>query len=138
MEGRGSGFLREFLDRFRRSAGVPAQVTDELAVELVPLFEALDALDRDAAILREDAARQAAERRESVTAEVEGVLAAARDRAEHERLRVEADARRAVEIDADAIRASGAVEAGRIRAQASARIPVLVERVVRCVLQGDA
>jgi hypothetical protein len=136
MEGRGSGFLREFLDRFRRSAGVPAQVTDEVAAELAPLYSALDAIDREAAAIRADAEQRASADRESVTDEVDRRLAAGREHAERERIRVVADARRAAEKAADEIVSAGVAEADRIRAQGRARVPVLVVDVVRCVVEG--
>jgi vacuolar-type H+-ATPase subunit H len=138
MQRRGSWFLREFLDRFRRSAGVPAQVADDLAAELAPLFAVLDAIDRDAAVMRDDAARHAAELRESAAAEADRRLATGHAEAEHERLRVMAEARGAAEAEADAIRSSGTAEAGRIRVQAQGKISVLAARVVRCVVEGEA
>lgn len=136
MEGRGSRFLREFLDRFRRSAGVPAQVTDEVAAELAPLYIALDAIGREAATVRAGAERRANALRESVTDEVNRRLAAGREHAERERIRVVADARRAAEEAADEIVSAGVAEADRIRAQGRDRVPVLVADVVRCVMEG--
>jgi hypothetical protein len=138
VDGRGSRSLREFLDRFRRPAGVPAQVTDELAAELEPLFAGLDALDREAAAMRAEAARRDAEHRESATREVDAILAAGREQAERARARVAEAARRAAEADADAIRSSAAGEADRIRAQGRSRIQPLVARVLRCVEDGPS
>lgn len=137
MDVRGSRSLREFLDRFRRPAGVPAQVTDELAAELEPLFAGLDALDREAAAIRAEADRRGAEHREAVTRDVDRVLAAGRERAERARTRVVEDAGRAAEVEAAAIRSSATAEADRIRAQGRSRIPSLVAEVLRCVEDGS-
>jgi hypothetical protein len=138
VDGRGAGFLREFLDRFRRSGGVPPQVTDELAAELGPLFEALDALDREAAAVRSEAARRNAALRESATREVERILAAGRGDAERERVRVVEGARRAAAAKTGQIRSASAAEADRIRARGRDRIDALVALVVRCVEEGAA
>lgn len=138
VDGRGAGFLREFLDRFRRSGGVPPQVTDELAAELGPLFEALDALDREAAAIRSEAATRDAALGESAAREVERILAAGRERADRERVRVVEEARRAAAAKTDEIRLASAAEADRIRAYGRDRIDALAAHVVRCVEGGPA
>jgi hypothetical protein len=136
VDGRGSRSLREFLDRFRRPAGVPAQVADELLAELEPLFAGLDALDREAARLRDEAARRIALDREAATREVAELLAAGRERAERTRTQVADAARGAAGVEAEAVRSAALREADRIRAQARTRMEPLVALVVRCVQDG--
>jgi len=135
-DGRSSGFLRAFLDRFRRPAGVPAQVTDDVATELVPLFMALDGLEREAEAIRQEAARADARSRDAVTAEVEALVGSASETAERDRVRIAEEGLRAAEAEAAGIRRRAEEEAERIRAGGHDRISGLVSDVLGCVEEG--
>jgi hypothetical protein len=137
VAGPGAGSLRGFLERFRRSAGVPEAAAGELESELAPLFAALDALDRDAAEIRDRVRRREAERAAAAGAEVEERLQAARDSAARERARVAERARGAAAAEAASIAAEAAQEAARIAAAGHERLPALVEAVVGCVEKGS-
>jgi erythromycin esterase-like protein len=132
--GRGAGVLREILDRFRRSAAVPAVMSDEIELELVPLFRKLDALELDAAALREASAQRIQADRDRTRADVERMLATGRAACERERTRVRAEGREAAEREAAELVRQAEVEVERIRVASDEMIPGLVSQVVACVL----
>ena len=132
-EGHGAGFLRAILDRFRRSAGVPAAASDDLSAELAPLFSALDSVDAEAGTVRTAARRRAAAIAEEAQAEIERILSAAKEQAEGERIEAIEAGRRAAEMEAQAVEASALREAEEVGRIGRARIPPLVAEVLRCV-----
>lgn len=124
------------LERFRRTAGVPAAVADEPASELVPLLAVLDEIEAEAARLVGDA-RAAAERTlAAADAEAERVLERARARADAERARTQAERTRAAEEAARTVEAAAQVEADELRERGLARVPAAVERVLATVLES--
>ena len=126
--GRGSA-LRRFLDRFRRTSGVPAAASDDLGVELAPLFALLDAIDAEAAEVRGE--RSARAELGKASEEVEVILTGGGDQAEAEWAEAAKAARRAAGADVRRIVATGEAEAARIRARGRERIPALAADVVR-------
>jgi hypothetical protein len=124
------------LDRFRRAAGVPATVGDELAGELAPLFLALDSIEEESERIR-SAADESVERRLAAAREgAAGESAEAHRRAEAGRARALAERREAQEAEAQTLRAAAEIEAREIRERGAARVPQLVAEVVACVKAG--
>jgi vacuolar-type H+-ATPase subunit H len=119
------------LDRFRRTSGVPAAASDDLGVELAPLFALLDAIDAEAAQVREAAERSATAELGTASEEAEAILTGGEEQAEAEWAEAAQAARRAAGADARRIVAMGEVEAARIRARGRERIPALAAAVVR-------
>lgn len=124
---RGSSNL---LERFRRTAGVPAAASDEPASELVPLFAVLDEIEAEAEQLRAAARERAARVLAAADAEVEQIHARARRQAEVERVRTERERRSAGANDARAALAAAEEEARRLRERGLARVPAVVDRVL--------
>ena len=129
----GAGFLRAILERFRRSAGVPAAAGDDLSVELAPLFAALDAIDAEAARARRAADLRAAAVAGETGPEVEQILADAREQAELERAEAAKAGRRAAEAEMRALEAQALADADEIKQAGRARIAPLVAAVRRCI-----
>ena len=67
-----------FLERFRRSAGVPAAAGGDFAAELAPVFVALDRIEGEAAEIRRRADATAARRLQETEEQVQSILAEAR------------------------------------------------------------
>ena len=134
--GAGARFLRSFLDRFRRVAGVPAAARDDVALELAPLFAALDDLEAEAAGIERSAAQTAAAKAHAVTEEIEQLLRDAAGQAEAERADAIKVGRRAVEAEAMRIAREAEAEAARIREEGRRRLPELVADVLNCVAEG--
>ena len=132
-ERHGAGYLRAILDRFRRSAGVPAAVSDDLAAELAPVFHALDLIEAEADRIREAALRRAAVIASETQAEIEHLLADARAQAEAERAEAIKAGRRAAQAELRAIETRAQEEAAEIGRVGGTRIGPLVAEVVRCV-----
>ena len=124
------------LDRFRRAAAVPADVGDDLARELAPVFAALDAIEAECEQVRREAGGTAERRVAAARAEAAVVSARSRQRAEEARAEAEAERRRARAQEARGLRAEAADEARRIAELAAERVPGLVEQVVACVRAG--
>jgi flagellar biosynthesis/type III secretory pathway protein FliH len=129
----GAVYLRGILERFRRSAGVPAAASDDLAAELAPLFAALDAIDAEAAEMRRVARRRAATIADEAQVEIEQILADAKEQAEHERGEAIKAARKATEAEMRAIDERAHQEAGEIERVGRERIAPLVAAIRRCV-----
>lgn len=132
-ERRGAGYLRAILDRFRRSAGVPATVSDDLSAELAPVFRALDLVEAEAEDIRTAARQRAAVIAADTHAEIEQILADARAQAEAERAEAIKTGRRAAEAEMLAIEARAHEEAKEIERVGSTRIAPLVAEVLRCI-----
>lgn len=132
--GRGPiGPIGGFLERFRRTGGVPAAVGDEVLTELAPVFAALDEIERQVAELRERARETGARHAREAEEEVEMLIAEARSRAESERedayltgvREADVEATRIVEAaqrDADAIIGDGRERMQRLVDAALARV----------------
>jgi len=127
--------LREFLDRFRRPAAVPAEVSDEVVRELGPVFEALDSLQQEAAVLQHEAECRRSDEQLTVATEIERRLAAGRESADRVRRAIVEEARRNTESEAAELRARARAEAGRLRERGRSRIPDLANSIVGCVLE---
>lgn len=132
-ERHGAGYLRAILDRFRRSAGVPAAVSDDLSAELAPVFRALDLIEAEAADIREAAQRRAAVIAADTQAEIEHLLADARAQADAERAEAIKAGRRAAEAEMRSIETRAHEEAREIERVGRARIDPLVADVLRCI-----
>jgi hypothetical protein len=122
-----------WLERFRRPAGVPAAATEEIDVELMPVFAALDLIEEEASAIRAAAAAEASRRVDAAVAEAERALARWRREAEAERAAAEARRRDAITTHARSLEAQGLAEADRVRERGLKRIPELVSVVVTCI-----
>ena len=109
-------------------------MSDEIELELVPLFRRLDALELDAAALREASAQRIQADRDRTRADVERMLATGRAACERERTRVRAEGREAAEREAAELVRQADVEVERIHAAGDEMIPRVVSQVVACVL----
>ena len=132
-ERRGAGYLRAILDRFRRNAGVPAAVGDDLSAELAPVFHALDLIEAEAAGIRAAAERRAAGIAGETQREIEHLLADARAQADAERAEAIKAGRRAAEAEMRSIEARADGEAREIERVGRARLGPLVADVLRCI-----
>jgi vacuolar-type H+-ATPase subunit H len=127
-----------FLERFRRSAGVPAAAGDDVAAELAPVFATLDRIEGEAAEIRRRADVTAAQRLQETEEQVQSILAEARQRADLERDdalkaggRV-ADAEVAAILEQAERRAQGVKDAGELR------LPALAADVLKRVLEAGS
>lgn len=130
--------LSVLLERFRRTAGVPAVPVEDVEAELASVFAALEELEADAARVRDRGRAEAATRLTAARAERERITATWRPLAEAERARVAAAQRTAAEEEAHSIVAQAEVEADRVRERGRDRIPALVDSVVACVRRTGA
>jgi len=130
--------LRSFLDRFRRTAAVPAFPSEDLSSEVEPLFGALDAIEAEGDARRAAAARRAESAKAAVEAEIEELLGDARERAEVERGEAMEVRRRAAQAAARAVVETGEAAAAATLARGRERIGGLVAEVVRCVREEPA
>ena len=140
---------RDFLERLRPvgapgaagPAGVPADRSAEVAVELQPVFAAL--ADVEAELRRErDAGREeAAQRRRRASERAAEILAGARGAAQAERAAVATTLRYQADAAAADAQAAAEREAAQIHRRAARRLPALVATVVdrvRADLAGPA
>jgi hypothetical protein len=129
------GPIAGLLERLRRTGGVPAAASDDVAAELAPVFAALDELEERVA--RVDArARDARARFDAETEEeIERMMADARVRAAAERDDALRAALRAADTDAAALVRAAEADAQRIREAGSARTQAVVAKVVARVLE---
>jgi len=125
-----NGPLGNFLERFRRTGGVPAAVGGDLASELAPVFAALDEIERGAATLRERAEAVREGRKARLEQDVARILADGHRRAEKARKAAYEDARAAAAADAEGIVVEGERAAAGIRERGSSRLPGLVDEIV--------
>ena len=125
--------LSVLLDRFRRTAGVPATVGNPLEAELEPVFASLEEIEVEASRLREDARADAARKLDDAEVERARIAGGWRELAEDERRRVTAALRRSSEEEARQVLAAAREEANRIRAHGQERIPELTDVVLACV-----
>lgn len=122
--------LSTLLDRFRRGVAVPAEVGDELAAELAPVFASLEGLEAEAEAVRRAYAERAEERLAEGRERAAGISASVRERAEEERSKAAEESWSRARAEASALEAAGRAEAERIHEEASERIPVLVADLV--------
>jgi hypothetical protein len=126
------------LERFRRSAGVPAGVGDELAAELSPVFAALDEIEREVSRLRDRSEASAAVRLQEAENEVERILAEGhRSGAQQRHAELRSAVRRA-DAEAEEIAGQAEVEAQATRRLGRERLPRLVDEVLARVLEAEA
>lgn len=125
--------LRDFLDRFRRVAGVPADVAEDTTAELAPVFALLEPLEAELADVAAAAERRRQRLLEEAETEADQILADARGQGEAERAEVLKLGRRAAAAAAAEIVSAAETEAAEIRARARERAPELVARVLACV-----
>jgi hypothetical protein len=125
--------VASILDRFRRSAGVPAAAADDVAGELAPVFAALEQLEAEAQAIRDAAVREADQLLEETEARVAETVAAWHEQAQAERRRAESDCERAAARRAEAVEAEARAEAALLRERGRERIAGLVDEVLACV-----
>lgn len=130
------GPISGFLERFRRTTGMPARVGDEAAVELAPVFAALDVLEREAQALRDGSERMAAQRLHEAREEAAALAAEAHARAEFERGDALKAGLRATDVETAEILAQGEAEARAIRERGEERVSQLVVEVLERVREG--
>ncbi|MCZ7590247.1 MAG: hypothetical protein M5U27_15595 [Gaiella sp.] len=130
------GPIGGFLERFRRTTGMPARVGDEAAVELAPVFAVLDAFEREAQELRDRSSRMAAQRLHEAKEEAAALAAEARARADQERGDALKAGLRAADVEIAELLAASEAEARAIRRRGEERLPQLVAEVVARV--GEA
>ena len=130
------GPIAGFLERFRRSAGVPAAVGGDASAELAPVFVALDEIDREIAALRERSNAAAARRLWEADEEAQQIVAAGRERAEAERDDALATGLQAADAEAEAILRHARTDAAAVRRTGEERLPALVAEVLTRVLEA--
>jgi hypothetical protein len=134
--------FRGFLRRFRGGvpgaplpAGVPVDRRAELEAELAPVFELLEATQREA-VATVAAARTEAERRRAAAREAAAQLGAQTQRdAEAERSAAAANRRASAGVEGRALVDAAAAEVARIDRVAGERAPAMIERLVDRMLQ---
>lgn len=130
------GSIGGFLERFQRSGGVPAAVGEETALELVPVFAALDAFELEAAELQRHAEQVAAHRLHEAEEGAKEIMAGARGLADSERDDALKAGLRAADVEASQIVARADVEGRRIEEVGRARLTSLVDEVLARVLEA--
>jgi vacuolar-type H+-ATPase subunit H len=130
----GVGPVSSLLERFRRSAGVPAVVGEEVSAELAPVFAVLDEIEQEAGVLRDRSEADASLRLGRATAEAESILAAGRERAALERDDAFRSVLREADGESDAIISQADAEAEAIRRKGEARLPKLVSEILARVI----
>jgi vacuolar-type H+-ATPase subunit H len=116
---------------------MPAEIGEETALELVPVFAALDAFEREAAEARERAEQMAARRLHDAEEGAKEILADARSLADSERGDALKAGLRAADVESAQIIHDAEADARRIEELGRERIPVLVERVLARVLEAS-
>lgn len=115
---------------------MPARVGDEAAVELAPVFAALDVLEREVQALRDGSERMAAQRLHEAREEAAALAAEAHARAEFERGDALKAGLRATDVETAEILAQGEAEARAIRERGEERVSQLVVEVLERVREG--
>lgn len=121
---------RSLLERFRRTAGVPAAAAEDLRAELLPVLAVLSEIDAEADRLREEARARARRRLADADAQAEQLLARARTQAEAERTRAEVERRSAESERVHAAEVAATDAADALRRRGLAKVPRYVERVL--------
>jgi hypothetical protein len=132
------GPLSGFLERFRRSAGVPATVGGDAASELAAVFAALDRLELEAEELRTRSSAAAARREHELEEEMERVVRDARERAGAEQDEILRSRLGDADREAAVIVAQAEAEARRIRETGEERLAGFVADVVARVREAGS
>jgi hypothetical protein len=132
------GPLSGFLERFRRSAGVPATVGGDAASELAAVFAALDRLELEAEELRTRSSAAAARREHELEEEMERVVRDARERAGAEQDEILRSRLGDADREAAVIVAQAEAEARRIRETGEERLAGFVAEVVARVREAGS
>lgn len=130
------GSVGGILERFHGTAGVPAVVGEETALELVPVFAALDAFEREADEAHGHAEAMVVHRLHEAEEGAKEILAAARSLADSERGDALKAGLRAADAEASHIVARAEADARLIDERGRARLPGLVDEVVARVLEA--
>jgi vacuolar-type H+-ATPase subunit H len=132
------GPTRGFLERFRRSAGVPAAAGGDSAAELAAVFAALDSIEGEAAEIHRRAETTAAQRLHETEEQVQSILAEARQRADFERDDALKSGGRASDAEVASILEQAERGAQRVKDAGEKRLPALVADVVKRVLEAGS
>jgi vacuolar-type H+-ATPase subunit H len=127
--------MGSFLERFRRSAGVPASVGGDISAELASVFLALDEIEREVGALREHSEAAAAERLYEAEAEAQRIVAEGRARADSERDEALRAGVQAADAEAVAILRRAGADAEGIRRAGEQRLPRFVDEVLARVFE---
>lgn len=130
------GPVGAFLERFRRSAGVPAAVGGDLSVELAPVFAELDKIDRDVAQLRERSEEAAARRLREAADEAQRIVDEGRERSASERNEALRTGLQAAEAEVAEVTRRAEARAEAIRRDGEQRLPQLVAQVLARTLEA--
>jgi hypothetical protein len=125
--------VASILDRFRRTAGVPAAAAEDIAGELPPVFAALEQVEAEARALRAAAAEEARRVVAAAAARAVEIRADWRERAQAEYERAASDSEGASVAEIEAVEAEAREEVQRVRRLGEQRMAGLVEEVVACV-----
>jgi flagellar biosynthesis/type III secretory pathway protein FliH len=132
------GPIGAFLERFRRTGGVPATVGEQARTELEPVFAALDEIEREVEELRNRSVAAAARHAREAEEEAEMVLAEARSRAEAEREDAYLAGLRAADAEASRILHAARLRADAIEREGRARLPRLIQDALARVFEERA
>ena len=124
-----------FLERFRRSAGVPAAAGGDFAAELAPVFVALDRIEGEAAEIRRRADVTAARRLRETEEQVQSILAEARKRADFARDDALEAGGRVADAEVASILDQAERGAQQVKDVGEKRLPALVADVLKRVLE---
>ena len=127
-----------FLERFRRSGGVPAAAGGELAAELAPVFVALDGIEEEAAEIRRRTDVVAAQRALEAEERAQGILAEARERANFERDDALTAGGRVTDAEVVSILKQAELDVQQIRTIGEQRLPAFVANVLKRVLEAGS
>lgn len=132
------GPLSGFLERFRRSAGVPAIVGGDAASELAAVFAALDQLELEAEELRAHSSAAAARHEHELEEKVERIVLEARGRAGSERDEILRSRLGEADREATEMVAHAEAAAKRIRQTGEERLPDFVAEVLALVREAGS
>ena len=127
-----------FLERFRRSGGVPAAAGGELAAELAPVFATLDRIEDEAAEIRRRTEAAAAQRTHEAEEQAQSILAEGRQRAGFERDDALKAGGRVADAEMVSILERADRDARQIRKVGEERLPALVAHVLQRVLEAGS
>jgi vacuolar-type H+-ATPase subunit H len=130
------GPIGSFLERFRRSAGVPAAAGGDVSVELAPVFLALDQIEHEAAALRVRSEAAAAERLHKAQEEADRIVAEGCERADSERDDALKTGLRAADAEAVSILRRAEADAAEIRRSGQRRLGRFVDEVLARVFEA--
>ena len=127
-----------FLERFRRSSGVPAAAGGELAAELAPVFAALDGIEEEAAEIRRRTDAVAAQRAHEAEEQAQGIIAEARERANFERDDALKASSRVTDAEIVSILEQAELDVQQIRTIGEERLAAFVANVLKRVLEAGS